>query len=98
MPSGRPRKPIPEQFIYADGRHSYTPPAWRWGRLIESLGTYQSISDDLVARGYPRVPISTLAGWRLRNSLPPFWVPVFIDLALERKIIVNIEDLRERNK
>jgi hypothetical protein len=76
------------------GKHSYTPPKWRFTELIFGLGDPTSISREVVRRGYPEIPRSSITGWRVRNSIPPFWLPLFIQMALDAKFINSIEDLR----
>ena len=78
----------------AGGKHSYVKPRWRFGDLVQGLGHENVIVEKLVERGYPRVPANSVLGWRLRNSIPSFWVPIFIQMAIEEKLINNIEDLR----
>ena len=73
---------------------TYTSPQWHYARLIDMLKPYSNIVARLEAKGYPRLPLSSVAGWRMRNSIPAPWVPAMIDLGLETRIIGNIEDLR----
>ena len=88
------KKKKPRAARGGGGKHSYVKPAWRFGELIVGLGHEKVIVEKLVARGYPRVPDNSVLGWRLRNSIPSFWVPVFLQMGLEAKLIKNIEDLR----
>ncbi len=74
--------------------YSYTTPKWRYDELIDSLKPYRAIAEGLHAKGYPLLPLSSIAGWRLRNSIPPAWVPAMISLGLEARVIGRIEDLR----
>jgi len=78
------------------GRYSYVPPKWRYNDLIEALGSDTDISAKIAARGYPAIPRSSIAGWKMRNSIPPVWVPVLIQLALDERLINSIDDLRKR--
>jgi hypothetical protein len=73
---------------------SYPAPQWRCRDLIDGLKPYRRIAERLEERGYPRLPLSSIANWRMANSIPNVWMPAFIDLALEDRIIVNIEDFR----
>jgi hypothetical protein len=84
--------------IGGGGKHTYAPPQWRFAEMLEGLGSSTDVAKKAVARGYPRIPQSSIAGWRMRNSIPPFWVPVFIQMALDEKLITKIEDLRVPNK
>ena len=76
------------------GKHSYVKPSWRFGDLVTGLGHDTQIVEKLVKRGYPLVPVNSVTGWRLRNSIPSFWVPVFLQMGIEEKLIKDIEDLR----
>jgi hypothetical protein len=76
------------------GKHTYAPPRWKFDEILFGLGPDTDLADKIVARGYPRIPRSSLAGWRMRNSIPPFWVPLIIQMALEAKLIKSIESLR----
>lgn len=72
-------------------------PRWRWAGLVEGLGTAQHISDTLQQRGYPRVPLSTIWNWKMRNSIPTMWVPPMLQLGLEAGLISKLEDLRVKS-
>jgi|RhiMethySRZTD1v2_1073278.scaffolds.fasta_scaffold1615097_2 hypothetical protein len=74
---------------------NYEPPKWRIRELIDGLKPYRRIVERLEARGYPRLPQSSIAGWRMHNSIPNVWLPAFIDLGLESRVIVSIDDFRE---
>jgi len=76
------------------GKHTYPPPQWRFDEMLFGLGSSRSIAQKLVERGYPRLPLSSIAGWRMRNSVPVFWLPALVQLALDEKIINRIDDLR----
>ena len=89
-----PRKPRKRAPRGGGGKHSYVKPRWRFDDLISGLGHEKVIVEKLVLRGYPRVPDGSVLGWRLRSSIPSFWVPVFIQMGLEEKLIRTIEDLR----
>jgi hypothetical protein len=73
---------------------TYPPPQWRIRDLIDGLRPYSRISKRLEERGYPRLPLSTIAAWRTQDSIPGVWMPAMLDLGLEDRIIVNIEDFR----
>lgn len=73
------------------GKLTYTPPVWRFDELILGLGREDQIVEDLVGRGYSRVPPTSIVGWRLRNSIPPAWLPIFIQLGIEAGLIKNVE-------
>ena len=78
------------------GKHTYEPPKWRFGELLTGLGSDGLIVEKLVFRGYPRVPKSSIAGWRFRDSIPSVWIPVFIQMGLDEKLINDIGDLQVR--
>ena len=93
--SYKPSKPPrPRRTGGSGGKLTYDPPAWRFDDLLLGLGTDGLVADKLVQRGYPKVPANSITGWRLRNSIPPFWVPIIIQLGLDEKLIKRIEDLR----
>ncbi len=75
---------------------SYPAPEWRYADLIDGLKPYHNIVEMLEAKGYPRLPLSSIAGWRMRNSIPPAWVPALIGLGVDAGLIRTIEDLRIR--
>lgn len=75
-------------------KRQYALPAWKWYDLLMMLGTVSDIGRMLEAKGYPTVPGTTIQGWRNRGVLPANWVPVFIQIALDQKIIKKIEDLK----
>jgi len=70
------------------------PPKWKFDEILVGLGSDTVIGRKVIERGYPQIPRSTIAGWRMRNSIPPFWVPVFIQMALDDNIIASIDDLK----
>lgn len=77
-------------------QRSYDAPEWRARDLIDGLKPYRKIVERLVERGYPKLPISSIAGWRMNNSIPGVWMPALIDLGLESLVITSIDDLRMR--
>jgi len=80
------------------GKHNYVPPQWRFAEMIEGLGSATAIARKIEELGYPSIPRSSIAGWRMSNSIPPFWVPLFIQMALDAKLISSIEDLKVPNQ
>ena len=77
------------------GKLTYEPPQWRFDELILGLGHEKEISKKLASRGFARVPPSSILGWRLRNRIPPPWVPIFIQMGLDAKLIKRISDLEK---
>ena len=75
---------------------NYEAPEWRSRDLIDGLKPYRAIIKRLEDRGYPKLPVSSIAGWRMRNHIPSMWLPAFIDLGLESCVITSIDDLRMR--
>ena len=93
--SYKPSKPPrPRRTGGSGGKITYDPPAWRFADILTVLGSDKQIAAKLVERGYPNVPDNSITGWRLRNSIPAFWVPVIIQMGLEEKLIKSIEDLK----
>lgn len=74
----------------------YKAPKWKFRHLIQSLGSYNQVALLLEQKGYPRLPENTVTSWAHRNSIPASWLPAVIDLALEARVIGNIEDLKEK--
>jgi len=95
-PAPQSKKTLPRKRRVggSGGKVTYDPPKWRFNDLLIGLGADELVAFKLERRGYPRVPVNSITGWRLRNSIPPFWLPVIIQLGLEEKIIKKIEDLR----
>jgi len=87
------RKPPRTKRSGSGGKHTYVPPRWRFDDILVGLGPDSAIVHKVTKRGYPKIPRSTIAGWRLRNSIPTFWVPLFIQMALDEKLIRRIEDM-----
>ena len=75
-------------------KQTYVAPTWRFDVLIDAQKPYRRIAERLHAKGYPMLPLSTIAGWRKRNSMPPYWVPAMIELGLEAGVIQTIDNLR----
>jgi hypothetical protein len=75
------------------GKRNYEAPEWRFADLIDSLKPYSLMIERLVDKGYPRIPQSSIAGWRARNSIPTPWVPAFIELGIESRVIGKISDM-----
>lgn len=74
---------------------TYPAPSWKCAELIDGLKPYSQIIRRLEDKGYPSLPISSIAGWRMRNVIPGVWMPAIIDLAFESCLINSIDDLRE---
>lgn len=83
---------------YAAYRISYEVPEWRYKDLLTALGTAKEVQALLVAKGYETVPEDTIQGWRTRNSIPGKWVPILVQMGVERKFIGGINDLKPREK
>jgi len=75
-------------------RETYRRPEWRFKDILMYLGTAGDIRNLLKAKGYQPPPEDTVQGWRNRNSIPGKWVPVLIELAIERQMIRDIDDLK----
>ena len=73
-------------------------PAWRYYDLLILLGSANEIRRMLEAKGYKPPPENTVQGWRNRNSIPGKWVPVMLQLAVEKGFIKDIDDLRYTSK
>jgi hypothetical protein len=74
----------------------YPAPEWRAKELIDGMKPYRRIIQRLEEKGYPKLPTTTIAGWRTINRIPGVWMPAFIDLAFESGLIKCIDDLRVR--
>ena len=72
------------------------PPLWRYYDLLILLGTANEIRGMLQDKGYTPPPEDTVQGWRNRNSIPGKWVPVMLQLAVEKGFIKSIDDLRAK--
>jgi hypothetical protein len=75
-------------------QQSYVNPDWRFDELIDALRPYRVIAERLQSKGYPLLPLSSIAGWRMRNSIPSVWVLPMVQLGLEARIIKSVNDLR----
>jgi hypothetical protein len=91
IPAPKPRK---RRVGGSGGKVTYPPPRWRFGDLLTGLGHESQIASKLEQRGYPRVPLDSIVSWRLRNSIPAYWVPILIQMGLDERLIARIEDLR----
>lgn len=90
-----PKKPRKRRYpAGSGGKITYPPPHWRFTDLIKGLGHEKDIVDKLVMRGYARVPTSTIEGWRRRNRIPAMWVPAFVQLGMDEKLINRVDDLK----
>ena len=81
---------------YAAYRHRAAEPAWSFKNLLMVLGTAKEIQELLRQRGYHPPPEDTIQGWRNRNSIPGKWVPVFIQMGIDRKFIADIDGLKPK--
>lgn len=74
---------------------SYTP-EWRFRSVLKSLGTADDIRWMIFGKGYTPPLEDTIQGWRNRNSVPGKWVPVIIEIALDKQIIHRLSDLKQK--
>jgi hypothetical protein len=77
---------------------TYAPPVWDFYGLLTILGTTTEIQRMIAKRGFNPPPRETIQGWRNRNSIPAYWVPLFIQFGLEGNFINSVEDLLAERK
>lgn len=75
-------------------RRTYLEPEWRFDELIDFMKPYRRIVERLEERGYPTLPIASIATWRKVNRIPGIWVPAFLAMALDDGFIEKIDDMR----
>lgn len=70
-------------------------PVWRYYDLLMMLGSANEIRLMIQKKGYEAPPEDTVQGWRNRNSIPGKWVPILIQLAVDKGVIKSIDDLKK---
>ena len=70
-------------------------PSWKYLELIAALGDDAAVAELIRSEGFDPPSLKTIAGWRMRNSMPSRWLPLLVELAMERKIIDHISQLRK---
>jgi hypothetical protein len=73
-------------------------PSWLFKNLLTILGSTGDIRSMLYDKGFFPPPDDTIQGWRNRNSIPGKWVPVLIQLGIERGFLRDINDLKPRER
>ena len=69
-------------------------PQWKYRELVAALGADIAVIEILRADGFNPPPAKTIAGWRMRNSIPGPWVPALIQAAMRRGLLEGIDQLR----
>ena len=70
-------------------------PRWKYRDLVAALGSDDQVVELLRAAGFRPPPAKTIAGWRMRNSVPGQWAPALIDAAMRRGLLAKISHLRD---
>ena len=70
-------------------------PAWKYRELVAALGDDDTVRARIKDEGFEPPPRKTIAGWRLRNSVPGAWAPLLIDLAFREDRIDRMSQLRK---
>jgi hypothetical protein len=69
-------------------------PVWKYTELIAALGDDPTVAALIRAEGFEPPPVRTIGGWRVRNSIPCQWVPLLIEIAMRRKLLIKVSHLR----
>ena len=77
-------------------RIAVSTPEWRYKDLLVGLGTSGEVRALLKDKGYAPPPEDTVQGWKNRNSIPGKWVPVLIELAIEKGIVRDVSQLKPK--
>lgn len=72
----------------------YRPPSWKYRELVAAFDGDANVADLIRAAGFEPPPIKTIAGWRMRNSIPAAWLPLLIQEALDRGLLDSLSQLR----
>jgi hypothetical protein len=70
-------------------------PVWKYTELVAALGDDPAVAALIRSEGFQPPPVRTIGGWRVRNSIPPQWVPLLIEIAMRRKLLDKISHLRK---
>lgn len=70
-------------------------PSWKYWELLTAFGGDQAVADSIRAEGFDPPALDTITGWRQRNSVPGWWAPLLIDLALRRGLLDKVSQLRK---
>ena len=73
-------------------------PEWRYRDLLFILGSAKDIQRLLLEAGYMPPPEDTIQGWKTRNSIPGRWVPVIVQMGIDREFIRDLRDLKPKAK
>lgn len=71
----------------------YDAPSWDFYNLLDRLGSVADVRQIIDEAGYNVPPRETVQGWRSRNAVPGCWVPVLIQVGLDRGLINRVDDL-----
>lgn len=72
-----------------------TPPTYNPGNvLMHKLGVSdKQIADLIRSYGIDPPPESTIRGWRARNSIPARWLLVLVRIAIDQKVVRDLDEL-----
>jgi hypothetical protein len=68
-------------------------PEYKYRELLAFIGNDRAVQDVLAAYGYDVPSVRVIEGWRMRNSVPPRWLPLLIQHAMTNKALPKPEAL-----
>ena len=71
-------------------------PEWRYRDLLVGLGTSGDVRALLKEKGYQPPPEDTVQGWKNRNSIPGKWVPILLELGIEKGLFKDVAGLKPK--
>jgi hypothetical protein len=74
--------------------YRYRRPSWKYRELVSAFGPDDEVQELIAVAGYKPPPIKTIAGWRMRNSVPSAWAPILLEEALRRGLLDTLSQLR----
>lgn len=70
-------------------------PKWKYLELVTAFGGDQQVADFIRSEGFDPPPLKTIAGWRMRNSVPGRWAPLLIEAAMRKGHLDQLSQLRK---
>ena len=73
--------------------HDRVYPDYKFRELLQAIGTDQEIVDGIKTYGYAPPAVSSLKGWRSRNSIPSKWLPLLMYMAMRDGVLRDVQSL-----
>lgn len=73
-------------------------PSYRFAELIQAFGGVEETRIKLMDYGFSAPRVSTIVGWRRRNSAPGAWALALVEVGQAEGFVTEVRKLRREPK